>query len=133
MIEPRRPQVNMYRTFRKVWMCRFRATVCKTVRPMLSDRCLSVYLSVTLLHCGQTVGWIKMLLGTEVGFGPDHTVLDGDPAAPTKKGTAAPPHRFRGLRTQRSLTAANVCCGQTVGCTKTPLRTEEASAPTTLC
>ena len=27
------------------------ATVCKTVRPMLSDRCLSV----TLVYCGQTV------------------------------------------------------------------------------
>ena len=57
----------------------FWATVCKTVRPMLSDRCLSVCL-VTLAYCGQTVGWIKMPLGTEVGLGPDHTVLDGDPS-----------------------------------------------------
>jgi len=24
-------------------------------------------LSVTLVHCGQTVGWIKMKLGTQVG------------------------------------------------------------------
>jgi len=46
---------------------------------MLSDRCLSC-LSVTLVHCGQTVGWIKMKLGMQVGFGPVHTVLDGDPA-----------------------------------------------------
>jgi len=31
--------------------------------PMLSDRCLSVlsYLSVTLVYCSQTVGWIKMI------------------------------------------------------------------------
>jgi len=28
------------------------------------------------------VGWIKMKLGTEVGLGPDHIVLDGDPALP---------------------------------------------------
>ena len=33
--------------------------------------------------CGQTAGWIKMQLGTEVGLGPGHTVLDGDPAPPT--------------------------------------------------
>ena len=35
----------------------FWATVCKTVRPMLSDRCLSVLscLSVTLVYCGETV------------------------------------------------------------------------------
>ena len=62
---------------------------------MLSDRCLSVLsilsvcLSVTLVYCGQTVGWIKMKLGVEVGLGPGHIVLDGDPAPP-KKGTAAP-------------------------------------------
>jgi len=34
-------------------------TVCKTVRPVLSDRCLSCVLSVTLVYCGQMVGWIK--------------------------------------------------------------------------
>ena len=34
--------------------------------------------------CGQAVGWIKMQLGTEVGLGPGHIVLDGDPAAPLK-------------------------------------------------
>jgi len=31
-------------------------------------------LSVTLMHCGQTVGWIKMPLGVKVGFG--HIALD---------------------------------------------------------
>jgi len=43
-------------------MSSFWATVCKTVRPMLSDRCLSVLsvsLYVTLVYCGQTVVWIK--------------------------------------------------------------------------
>ena len=37
-------------------------------------------LSVALVYCGQTVGWIKMPLGMEVGLGPGHIVLDGDPA-----------------------------------------------------
>ena len=60
---------------------------------MLSDRChfcLSVLsvLSVTLVYCGQTVGWIKMRLGIEVGLGPGHIVLDGDPALPAQRGTA---------------------------------------------
>jgi len=32
--------------------------------------CLSVCLSVTLVYCGQTVGWIKMKLDMEVGLGP---------------------------------------------------------------
>jgi len=49
----------------EICMTDFWATVCKTVRPMLSDRCLSVSvcLSVMLVHCGQTVGWIKIPLG----------------------------------------------------------------------
>jgi len=77
---------------------------------MLSDRCLSVclsvcpvlsVLSVTLVYCCQTVEWIKMKLGTQVGLGPGHIVLDGDPA-PQKVGTAAP--RF----------SSHVYCGQTV-------------------
>jgi len=46
-------------------------------------------LSVTLVYCGQTVGWIKMPLGTEVGLGPGDTVLDGDLALDTERGTAA--------------------------------------------
>jgi len=59
---------------------------------MLSDRCLSCLsvLSVTLVYCGQTVGWIKMKLGKQVGLGPDHIVLDGDPAYLPQRGTAPP-------------------------------------------
>ena len=30
--------------------------------------------------------WIKMPLGTKVGLGPGHIVLQGDPAPPPKKG-----------------------------------------------
>ena len=37
---------------------------------------------------GQTAGWTKMSLGTEVGFGPGHIVLYWDPAPPPPKGTA---------------------------------------------
>ena len=37
-----------------------------------------------LVYCGQTVGWIKMKHGTEVGLVPGHIVLDGDPAPPRK-------------------------------------------------
>jgi len=64
---------------------------------MLSDRCLyclsAVYmscpvLSVTLVYCGQTVGWIKMPLAVVVGLDPGHVVLNGDLAAP-KRNTVA--------------------------------------------
>jgi len=65
---------------------------------MLLDRCLSSVsclsvLSVTLVYCGQTVGRIKMKLGTEVGLGPGHIVLDRDPAVLPKG--AQPPPNFR--------------------------------------
>jgi len=40
-------------------------------------------LSVSLVYCGQTVGWIQMPLGTEVGLGPGGS-------SPTERGTAAP-------------------------------------------
>jgi len=37
---------------------------------------------------GQTVGWINMKRGMQIGLGPGHIVLDGDPAPPPKMGTA---------------------------------------------
>ena len=43
-------------------------------------------LSVTLVYCGQMVGWINIKLGKEVGLGSGHIVLDGDPAIPPQKG-----------------------------------------------
>ena len=45
--------------------------------------CLSVCpscLSVTLVYCGQTIIWIKMKLGMQVGLGTGHIVLGGDAA-----------------------------------------------------
>jgi len=53
--------------------------------------CLSC-LSVTLVYCGQTVRWIKIKLGKEVGLGPGHIVSDGDPASVPKG--AQPPQIF---------------------------------------
>jgi len=49
-----------------------------------------VVLSVTLVYCGQTVGWIKMKLGKRVDLGPGHIVLDRDPAPLPQRGTAPP-------------------------------------------
>jgi len=46
---------------------------------------LSVCLFVTLVYCGQTVGWIKMKLGMQVGLGPGHIVLHEE-SAPLLKG-----------------------------------------------
>jgi len=70
----------------KIFVLLFWTTIYKTVRPMLLDHCpvcLSV-LSVKLVHCGQTVGWIKMKLGMQVGLGPGHIVLDGYTAPPPR-------------------------------------------------
>jgi len=57
---------------------------------MLSDRCLSVCVSVKLVYCGQTVGRIKTKLGMQVDLGPGHIVLDGDPAPFPSKGHSPP-------------------------------------------
>jgi len=48
-----------------------------------------------------------MPLGTEVGLGPGHILLDGDPAPP-KRGTAL---QF----------LAHICCWQSAGWIKVPL------------
>ena len=73
-----------------------------------------------VLYCGQTVGWIKMKLGMEVGLGPVQIVLDGDPAPRTQRGTA--PHF-----------SAHVCCGKTAGWIKMPLGTEVGLDPRRRC
>jgi len=51
--------------------------------------------------------------GTQVGLGPGHMVLDGDPAPLPKKG-AEPPYPI----------FAHVYCGQSVGYIKKPLGME---------
>jgi len=57
-----------------------------------------------------------MPLGTEVGLVPRHIVLDGDPAAPRKKGHSP---QF----------SAHVYCGQTAVWIKMPLSTKVAVGP----
>ena len=86
----------------------FWATVCIKVLPVLSDNdlsvlsvCLSVCLSVTFVHSGQTVGRIKMKLGVQAGLGPGHIVLDGDPASPPQRGTAPPNFRSMSVVAKR--------------------------------
>jgi len=83
---------------------------------MLSDHCLSC-LSVTLVYCGQTVGWIRMPLGVEVGLSTGDIVLDGSPASP-ERGSATSP-RF----------SANVYCNQTARWIKMPLGAEVGLGP----
>jgi len=85
-----------------------RFAVCyQTVVCPVSLSCLSV----TLVCCGQTVERIKMKLGTLVGLGPGHIVLDVDPAP-------LPPKKERDTAPQF---LAYVCCGQTARCIKMPL------------
>ena len=41
------------------------------------------------VYCGQTAGWMKAPLATEVDVGPGHIALDGSQLC-AKRGTAAP-------------------------------------------
>ena len=66
-------------------------------RPFVCFCYLSV-LPLTLVYCGQTAGWIKMKLGTEVGLGP--AMLDGNPA-PLPKGAHPPNFRPMSVMAKR--------------------------------
>ena len=57
-----------------------------------------------------------MKLGGQVGLGPGHIVLDGDPVPPPPKGHT--PHF-----------AAHICCGQMAGWIKMPLGMEVGLSP----
>ena len=66
---------------------RFWATLCETVRihaigPLSCP--VTCVLFGTLMYCGQTVRQIEIKRGTQIGFGPGHILLDGDPAPPLK-------------------------------------------------
>ena len=61
------------RSFVKRFALCYRTVVC----PVLS------VCNVGVLYCGQTVRPIQMKLGVQVGLGPGHIVLDGDPAPST--------------------------------------------------
>jgi len=55
---------------------------------------------VTLVYCGQMVGWIRISLGREVGLDPSNTELDGDPAALMERGNALPHFSAHVYRTE---------------------------------
>ena len=78
--------------------------------------CLSVCLSVTLVYCGQTVRPIKMKLGLQVGLGPGHIVLGGDPAPLHSRSTAL---QF----------SAHISCGQMAAWIKMSLGMEVGHGP----
>jgi len=69
-----------------------------------------VCLSVVLVYCGQTVGWIKMKLGMQVGLGPWSHCVRWRPSSPSTIGEAEPP-QF----------SAHIFCGQMAGWIKIPL------------
>ena len=67
--------IIVYFEINQLIYCHFGRSLQVTVRPMLRDRC-PVCLSVTLVYCGQTVGWIKIRpLGKEAGLVPGNVVL----------------------------------------------------------
>ena len=87
----------------------YKTVVCLFVCPVMS------VLSVTLVYCGQTVGWIKIKLGMEICLGPGHNVLDGDPALPPPKGHSPRPLSARllwpnGRPSQLLLSSCCVSC-----------------------
>ena len=69
------------------------------------------------VYCNQMAGWMKLVLGMEVGLSPGDFVLDGDTALP-KKGTEHPP-QF----------SANLYCAKTAGCITMPLGMEVGLSP----
>ena len=66
-----------------IFLSSFWATVTSNGSPCAMEP-LS-FLSVTLVYCGPTVGWIKVPLGAEVDLGPGDVVLHGNPAPPPAK------------------------------------------------
>jgi len=68
------------------------------------------------VYYGQTAGWIKIVLGTEVRLSPSDFVLDGY-LDPPQKGGEAP------------LFSAHVYCGQTAGWIKMALAIEVGLSP----
>ena len=70
------------------------------------------------VYCDQTAGWMKLVLGMEVGLNPGDFVLDGDPASPPPKGGGALYPIF-----------AHFYCGQTAGCIKMPLGMDAGISP----
>jgi len=93
----------------------FWATVCKTVRPMLSDRC--PVLSVCNVGVLWPNGWPDQDETWHAGRPrPGHIVLDGDPAPPAPKRHSP---QF----------SAHICCSQMAAWIKMPLGMELGLGP----
>ena len=88
-----RPSQLLLTTCYDLYLLFYWATVCKTVRPMLSDHCpVLSCLSVGDIGVLWPNGWTdKMKVDMQVGLGPGHIALDGDPAPPPPKGHNTPP------------------------------------------
>ena len=63
-----------------------RFTLCYRTVVLFVCRSVLSLCSLMFVHCDQTVRRIKIKLGMQVGLGPGHIVLDGDPAPPPPKG-----------------------------------------------
>ena len=76
------------------WYSSAQATLCSTRTDLPPEKEGTPTTAQFLAHvyCGQTAGWMKSPLGTEVDLGPGHFVLDGVPAV-RERGTAAPSFR----------------------------------------
>ena len=84
-------------------------------------------LSVSLSACDVGVSWpnswiwIKMKFGMQVGLGPGHIVLDGDPAPPPPKGHSRPIFGpcllwSNGRPSQLLLSTCSMFCGNHISC-----------------
>jgi len=62
---------------------------------------------LTHVYCGQTAGWMKTPLGTEVDLGPGHTVVDGVPAP--VKGAQQPPPSSRPMSIVATVAHLSYC------------------------
>jgi len=61
------------------------------------------------VYCGQTARWIKMPLGTKVGLGPCHIVLDGNPPPPPPKEAQQPLPTFRPMSIVATVAHLSYC------------------------
>jgi len=60
------------------------------------------------VYCGQTAGWMKTPLGTEVDLGPGHIVLGGTRLPPVKEAQQPPPS-FRSMSTVATVAHLSYC------------------------
>ena len=100
----RRPISLLVHPKQKTWRpCLQPVAIQATLTVLLADRCNTTFgychemssvclSSVTRVYCGQRVGRIKMKLGMQVGLGPGHIVLHGNPAPPPLNGHSPPPN-----------------------------------------